>query len=554
MNIKGTCVRKYKPICTFNVIKDNLCNCELVHMPKYAHRPFAWCCVESSTAISLKQKDPNVLILFTLSDAERSPTYLDVCGGVLLLEEDDPFSLDSPPFDAYYLDSMMILRSKGEENFSGRMQSDLQALFLEFNDIAAACEMIIANEGTSQDILDVVEPLYGNWINVSDAAYNLVSRTSNIEPPDPLSEQLVKLGCHSIDSVNRARNIGIFRDWKEQRDIEVFEPWEIVPMGHMTAILRGEGNVYYGHVVMVFNETPYSEGLEDVFRVVVRYIKAILERKNKRVSYGLPPCQRFLEALIAGGKAITSSYVESQTQLLGVPRIGYFRLAAINYSNGDYGNQPLYLLSVISSTFSNALAFLHERSIVVLCYNGAFDPKLDKTASDCLEKFCVQYGCTAFVSGFSRNIENVDKLFEQTKIAKRYQSSVEALSIGLSPRTKLFRFEETLSFYCSGFGKKDDAFLEFYANNTVLDLISEKEHDRDVCDVKLLYYYLIAERRATPAAEILHMHRNNVIYRANTIERRYNIDLNRYECRSALLACFRMKIIHSAKFRRMLEE
>lgn len=554
MNIKGSCVRKHKPICTFNVIRENLVNCELVHMPACPHRAFAWCCVESSMAVSSREKDPNVLLLFTLSDVGKLSSYLDVCGGILLLEEDDPFSLDFPPFDPYYLDSLMVVRSKGEDGFGGRVQSDLQVLFLGFNDIASACETIVADGGTSQDILDIVEPLYANWINVSDAAYNLVARTNNVEPPDPLSKELVKLGCHSIDSINRAQKTGIFRNWREQHDIEVFEPFEVVPMGHMTAILRGEGDVYYGHVVMVFNETPCSEGVEDVFRVVVGYIKAILDKKSRRVFDGFSPCQHFLEALITDSKVITGSYIESQTQILGVPNKGYFRLAAINYSNGSYGNQPLHLLSVINSTFPNALAFLYERSIVVLCCYSAFDPDVDKEASNYLEKFCAQYGCMAFASGFGRSIENIDRLYEQANIAKRYQSCIEASSVGLHPKSKIFRFEEIFPFYCSDFGKRDDAFLEFCANNTVLDLISENEHDRDVCDVKLLYCYLVAERRATPVADILHMHRNNVIYRANTIERKYNIDLNRHETRSALLACFRMKIMHSAKFRRLLEE
>lgn len=552
VNIKGSCVRKHKPICTFNIIKDNLERCELVHMPSCPHRAFAWCSTSNSSATLRYERNPNVLMLFTFADVGEIPSFLDVCCGVLLLEEDDPFSLDYPPFDPYYLDSLMVLRSGGEGGFAGRIQSDLQELFLEFNDIAAACEMIVAGNGTSQDIIDVVEPLYGNWINVSDAAYNLVARTNNIKPPDPLSKQLVELGCHSIDSVNRARSAGIFRDWREQEDIEVFEPWEVVPMGHMTAVLRVD-ELYYGHVVMLFNETPYTEGVGDFFQAVVGYIKALVDKKSKRVSDGFTPCQHFLEALIAGDKAVTSSYIENQAQILGMPKEGYFRLAAINYSAGNCGDQPLHLINVINRTFLNARSMLHERSIIVLYYGDGFDAKTEKAAFDRLEKFCAQYGCTAFVSGFCKTIAKVRMLFEQVGVAKRYQSSVEASFVSFLPRSRIFRFEDAFPFYCSDYGKKDDALLEFSINNTALDLISEGEHDRDVSDVRLLYCYLMAERRATPVAEMLHMHRNNVIYRANVIEQRYNLDLDRCEVRSALLSCFRVKVMHSARFRKMIE-
>lgn len=551
MNIKGTCIRKHEPICSFNVIVDNLVGCEVVHVPPCGQRRFAWCCVPRSTALSSQDCDPNILLLFTLSSLEGMSRCLGSCCGVLFLEEDDPFSVERPPFDPYYLDYLLVLRSTGEEGFSNRIQSDLQALFLEFNDIAAECEMIVARGGESQDIIDVFEPLYGNWINVSDATYNLVARTQNIEPPDPLTKQLVDLGCHSIDNVNRARNSGIFRDWREQRDIEVFDAWEIVPCGHMTAVLRIDG-IYYGHVVTVFNATPYTPGVEDVFRTLVGYIKAILDKKSKRSSDGFTACQHFMELLISNDRDLTDSYIESQTQILDVPKEGYFRLAAINYANGDCSNQPLHLMNVIKSTFSHTLPFLHERSILVLYCEAAFDAKCEKNALDDLERFCQQYGCTAMVSGYSLSINQVALLFEQINIVKRYQSCAESASFSFGERSRVFRFGEVFGFYCCDYGKKDDSFFEYCVNHTVLDLISENEHDRDVCDIKLLYCYLVSERRAAPVAELLHMHRNNVIYRINSIERRYNLDLNRFEVRDCLLACFRLKIMHSAKFRKLL--
>lgn len=67
MNIKGTCVRKHEPICSFNVIVDNLVDCEIVHMPPCGQRRFAWCCVPNATAIASAEADPNILLLLTLS-------------------------------------------------------------------------------------------------------------------------------------------------------------------------------------------------------------------------------------------------------------------------------------------------------------------------------------------------------------------------------------------------------------------------------------------------------------------------------------------------------
>lgn len=82
--------------------------------------------------------------------------------------------------------------------------------------------------------------------------------------------------------------------------------------------------------------------------------------------------------------------------------------------------------------------------------------------------------------------------------------------------------------------------------------MAAEETHHDVCDLKLLYCYLFNERKATPTATQLHMHRNNVLYRIRSIEKRYGLDLDQFEARQRLLNCYRIKIMTSWQFRDML--
>lgn len=56
----------------------------------------------------------------------------------------------------------------------------------------------------------------------------------------------------------------------------------------------------------------------------------------------------------------------------------------------------------------------------------------------------------------------------------------------------------------------------------------------------------------TPTAQQLHMHRNNVLYRIGSIEKRFGIDLGQFGTRERLISCYRYKILTSNKFRQLL--
>jgi hypothetical protein len=99
---------------------------------------------------------------------------------------------------------------------------------------------------------------------------------------------------------------------------------------------------------------------------------------------------------------------------------------------------------------------------------------------------------------------------------------------------------------------QDETFRDFCINGTVLDDIASASDPDDTNDIKILYYFLFFERKATPAAQALHMHRNNVLYRISSIERKYAIDLSRSETRLRLQTCFLYKIATSQNFRALI--
>lgn len=64
--------------------------------------------------------------------------------------------------------------------------------------------------------------------------------------------------------------------------------------------------------------------------------------------------------------------------------------------------------------------------------------------------------------------------------------------------------------------------------------------DHHGCNLQLLYTYLNCERNATLTGQLLHMHRNNVVYHMGKIVEFLDIDLEDPHVRFSLLVSYAM--------------
>ena len=71
-----------------------------------------------------------------------------------------------------------------------------------------------------------------------------------------------------------------------------------------------------------------------------------------------------------------------------------------------------------------------------------------------------------------------------------------------------------------------------------LEILSDHDAKHSTNNLELLYVYLTNERRASDTAQIMHMHRNNVIYRVGKISDMIGMDLNESGVRFRLLMAY----------------
>ena len=83
----------------------------------------------------------------------------------------------------------------------------------------------------------------------------------------------------------------------------------------------------------------------------------------------------------------------------------------------------------------------------------------------------------------------------------------------------------------------DSFCFDIYCPPAFRSILKDSRSGSAVDNVRLLYTYLACQCNATSAARLLHMHRNNVIYRIARLQERYALDLDDCIQRTLLLMC-----------------
>jgi hypothetical protein len=209
------------------------------------------------------------------------------------------------------------------------------------------------------------------------------------------------------------------------------------------------------------------------------------------------------------------------------------------------------------------MAFAYEGYAFGLLHGKEWNGDYETRDSQILRDFCQSNNCYGYVSDRFHHIQNIRNAYKQTLLTAHYRDLIntELLPLNEAENPNVYFFEDAFVFYLFGDHINDDSisdwledtsFREFCMRNSVVDGMAAKAVPGETNDIKLLYYYLFYERKATPTANALHMHRNNILYRISSIEKRYAIDLSRNETRLRLQTCFLYKILSSKNFRELI--
>jgi hypothetical protein len=599
-------------LATLDMICNKLPTCNIVIQPKHTTRKFSW----ASTAMRATDNDPfpATETLFVLSSDNFKETLESNPGsfGILALLPQEPM----PPakdLDAF-ANRLTVLYPKDPATKSTPLEllSYLQSMFFTLYRWHAAMQSIIDSRGKMQALLDIANEQLPGFLDITGPTFNLLAYTKNIEAPGTLTKKLVETGTHSKEWIERIEKQGVVRDWAHQDETIAFDPIPSIPFPFISKIMRHD-SVYLGHVVMICTEGQPNQGTIDTFDIFADYAADLMARTSTLSGDSragqVNRAAAFLATLLDGDE-LGKRQVDAQAELLNMEDDVEFRVVVLDPLSGVFAANTAHLAEELSTRIPSDyfFAFAYNGQVFGLFHGETWTSDYDVRDMNAVRTFCVRYGCNGFVSDRFHNLGEVSLAYKQALYARKYRTAIDSElapvidastadpqnNISSEDETtsptclpegtpgRLYFFEDAFCFYLFEFCTpsatsnaddsnntnamsvfnddqgilgnvgQDDTFRDFCMNGTVLDDIADASDPEDTNDIKILYYFLFFERKATPAANALHMHRNNVLYRISSIERKYAIDLSRSETRLRLQTCFLYKIATSQNFRALI--
>lgn len=367
-------------------------------------------------------------------------------------------------------------------------------------------------------------------ICITDTGFNLIAASHSNELPSRQYETLLKCGIYSSSEIaileNKIANSKQTGDYFEIKSHSDNEAYSI----HYPIFIDGS---YVYHVTYAVKPEKFTMGTVDRFLKVAKRVLALgtmYWQKNMLVASS---CHKLLISLIEGQKRDYSE-VRAQMKQAEIPTDASYRLISIKFSKDiRFGEGEKIIKAVANLNSGKCHAFFFKNKLIILTFNEENNPtksSLFKLIKELDELVYTPFHITASISQVFSSIKNINYAFRQCTLAFQNKKAVmrlfpggyEAVTRNAWP---CYPFDHVLPFI-SLESSADAKFVEYSMNenNLMKTLRRDKGFESESIDV--VWLYLTNERNATKVADLVHAHRNTVLYQIKKFEKRYDIKLD----------------------------
>lgn len=522
------------PSVTMPMLVDFLADYEVLHRPAIARRTFRWLVAMSreSAASTAPEDVGDAHLLFVcragnVGDLLRSKP---AAFAVALVADGE----ELPPDGDDVADRLIAIRQRDRFSyFIFLLQSYFMHLLVWENEL----DRIAMRQGTLDELLDASVPVMRNLLFVSDNTFNVIARTTTVEPPDELHRRIIDTGCLTPQMIAEKRQR------LPERKFYAKEPSELTPYARLSHPLY-LNHTYFGSLSMSCCNRPLTEGLKDLFAILLHHAMPVFERLwHSQVKLNIP--HYFFFAKMLEHAPVADEYVSAQLALASLDEQTEFKLVVLEIDEGEEPERAA--LVTRAAAFLNqgcAFCFAYQTDVLTLLYAPPSDARLShrKTAEELERRVFAPFGVASGVSEVFERITDLDLAYRQAKLALGLKGTIESelFAADEDAGRGVYLFGDALLYFLVDPTGKDERFMRFCFSHTILRKIYDEDHETGTNYLALFWFYLHSERNATAVAQRLHLHRNTVLYRIDKIQKRFDFDLDLQSARDRMLLDFKV--------------
>lgn len=475
----------------------------------------------------------NCLYVCRLSDALRistqDPGFYFICLRDRIHDERET---------AERLSGMIIINENLELD---QLFTEIQDTFFTINDWYQQMQDAIIRQKSMQDIIAMSESVIGNFITVSDAAFSLLAYTKGLTTDDPMQLALIKNGYHAEESVKLFKKQKRFDVWMNTPDLIINTDRNLTTYDIISKVFVFN-ETYFTHVVMICNHRKISAGLMDLFSHFIHILSFYVNRNWDEVKNYDHFYSAFISDLIEG-KITDTETVQDRAKSIGIrPNDQY----VVMLLSGNNGSDPVFpgLLAVdITKMFprikpihynNRLILFLHHQDVKALMNEQELEQKLNSYLED--------HTASCGISEVFDSLLDLPCAYAEAAVALGDAVSGARWPAfdGTSVRGNIEHFDNC---FASCLLNRDKHTVYIWERSRFGQLLLElyrQDREKNTNNLEVLYTYMTNERRSGETAALLHMHRNNVIYRVSRIVDQLGLDLDDLRTRQNLFISFQM--------------
>lgn len=410
----------------------------------------------------------------------------------------------------------------------------VQRIFVKVNDWVMKMEQSVSGNKGLQDLLTLSEPILQNHIVVQDATFKLLAYTKGIETTDVVTNKLIEFGYHPAETLQLFQKLRRLEEYEKSHDLIISRDYATSEYEVVKKMFHVGGSPFV-QVIMVCCGKPATNGVVELFRKLLEYIKIYVDRDS---------------AVNGGSNAVKSlaldlimKNVDSQEEAriraayAGFPFEGNFRLIVVSFD--DEGNIPLSrLVQSFAEVLPQASVFSQKRNVLVLDVERGELDQMKAVIDRALPS--VEFLCG--ISNRFSSLWDISIAYSQALMAVDLAGRLKAAAVvSDDPHQQCFcQFSDYWIYHLllSGIKVAPVVYKNSFLFNTV-DTLREYDRTHHTNTMNLLRVYLENERKATVVSTLLHMHRNTVLYHIGKIESVLGISLDDPEVRLKLLLAFK---------------
>ena len=465
------------------------------------------------------QKNPSVLYIGTLSQAlsqaARSPDSF-----FLAIRDRFPDQEEEP------CRNLIILRANMEiaELYNRVMRIFLKILHWNYEMSCSAA----AAKGL-QDLLNLSEDILENHIDIQDSAFSLLAYTKNIPIDDEITNSLVEKGYHDTKTIRQFQELRRIEEFHKQSQVYISNDHKLCKYSTVKRVLHLNNKIVL-YIVMHCNHREVDDGLIDLFQMLVSYASCYVLKNSSYPVHFQSYSQYFADLL--DGKIKNKDEAVSRAAGAGLLFQGRFLLAIIQFD--DIFNTPVENLTMqLRQHLTACYVFSYQNHIILVSPVQKNCKDSHRQLLDNLKPLLTAK-CLIGISNIFTDLWELKGAHEQAGCAVEYGFHVRKKNADNS-EMNAFTFEESfLTLIISkSFNSSPDLFRSCFMTKAIEKLKKDDSMNSHNM-IQLLSIYLASGCKATKTSELLHMHRNTVLYHIERIEQLLGISLSDMEVRTKL--------------------